>query len=186
MNSKKPIYKRKWFPYVVAVILLLAIIPPKDDTEESVVVERKQAETTEKAKEVSAKSVDSSEKEVEEIAEIVPLTKDDVLAKFELDSDIGPYIDAPFIFVGNRKDTADYYALADTDEYRNASVIFKDGEIARVKFIPEGDADPVEILAEFGITEKPRKLSGMIASYEVALIPLFWTQNIEKYPFELD
>lgn len=186
MDSKKPIYRRKWFPYVVVVILIFAIIPSKDDVEESVVVESKQAETTEKTQEVSAKSADSTEKEVEEIAEIVLLTKDEVLAKFELDSDIDPYIDAPFIFVGGRKDTADYYALADTEKYRNASVIFKDEEIARVKFIPEGDTDPVKFLAEFGIVDKPRKLSGMTGYYEIALIPLFWSQNIERYPFELD
>ena len=117
---------------------------------------------------------------------IKPLSKDDVLAKFPLDSDIEPYIDAPFNFVGNRTDTADYYSLADTERYRNASVIFKDGEIASVKFIPEGSTDPVAILREFGIAEEPRKLSGAITAYEVALIPLYWSQNIEKYPFELD
>lgn len=121
-----------------------------------------------------------------EETEITPLTKDEVLAKFPVDPDIGPYIDGPFIFTGNRTDTADYYALADTERYRNASVIFKDGQIARVKFIPEGGTDPVELLADFGITDEPRKLNGYAGFYEVALIPIYWTQNIERMPFELD
>lgn len=186
MDTKKPIYRRKWFPYVAAVILILAIIPSKDDTEKSAEVEQEQAQPKEKAQQVEEKSEESAQEVVEEVAKIVPLTKDEVLAKFALDSDIKPYIDGSFIFVGNRKDTADYYALADTERYRNASVIFKDGEIARVKFIPEGDTDPVEFLAEFGIVDKPRKLSGRTGYYETALIPLFWSQNIERYPFELD
>lgn len=135
-----------------------------------------------------AESAPEKEQVIETNAEesVSPLSKEEVLAKFALDSDIEPYIDAPFTFVGSRTDTADYYSLADTDKYRNASVIFKDGEIASVKLIPEGNADPAELFAEFGITDEPRELSGAITAYEVALIPMYWSQNIERYPFELD
>ena len=174
-RNNQPFYKRKWFAYTIAILLLLSAIAAF--TQES----EEQAEQS-----VETPTQDVSNEPAEEEASIKPLTKDEVLAKFPLDSDIGPYIDGQFTFVGSRTDTADYYALADTDRYRNASVIFKDGEIARVKFIPEGDTDPSELLAEFGITDKPRELSGAIVAYEVALIPLYWSQNIEEYPFELE
>jgi len=117
---------------------------------------------------------------------ITPLTKDEVLAKFPIDEDIPPYIDGAFILIGDRKETADYYSLADTDLYRNASVIFQDGAIVSVKFIPEGNTDPAAFIKEFGIDEEPRKVSGYSGFYEVSIIPRFWSQNIEKYPFELD
>jgi len=119
-------------------------------------------------------------------AAIKPLTKDEVLAKFPIDEDIPPYIDGAFILIGDRKETADYYSLADTDRYRNASIIFQDGAIVSVKFIPEGNTDPAAFIKEFGIDEEPRKVSAYTGFYEVSIIPRFWSQNIEKYPFELD
>ena len=182
-QQTQPFYKRKWFAYTVAILLVLSafsLFGGNDEEEQA-----EQSEETPKQAIAEDKAEVQAEPAVEE-AHIKPLTKEEVLAKFPLVSDEEPYIDGQFTFVGNRTDTADYYAFADTDRYRNASVIFKDGEIARVKFIPEGDADPVEILAEFGITDKPREISGLTGYYEVALIPMYWSQNIERYPFELD
>lgn len=186
MNEKIPFYKRKWFPFVAVIILIFALIPSKDEPEKTADNTPQKETQSKEETQAESKPPAKSSAPVEDAVESVPLTKDEVLAKFELESDDPPYIDAPFIFVGNRKDTADYYLLADTNQYRNASVIFKDGEIARVKFIPEGDTDAGEVLAEFGITDKPRKLSGAAGAYEIALIPIFWSQNIERYPFELD
>lgn len=182
-HNNQPFYKRKWFAYTIAILLILSAF--------SLFGGNDQEEQAEQSEETPTQAVTKEKAEVQaepavEEAHTKPLTKEEVLAKFPLDSDIGPYIDGQFTFVGNRTDKADYYALADTDTYRNASVIFKDGEIARVKFIPEGDVDPVETLAEFGITDKPRELSGAAGAVEVALIPLYWSQNIETYPFELE
>jgi len=115
-----------------------------------------------------------------------PLTKEEVLSNFAIDEDIEPYVNGQFIFVGGEIDTADYYTLADTERYRNASVIFKDGQIVRVKFIPLDNVKAEDIFTEFGITDKPRKINGMTGFYEVALIPQYWSRNIERHPFELD
>ncbi len=115
--------------------------------------------------------------------EVKPLTKEEVLSKFEVDEE---FIDGEFKFVGSRTETADFYSLADTDRYRNGSVIFKDGQIARVKLIPAENQDVNKLFEEFGITNEPRKLNGMASFFEVALIPKYWSQNIEWYPFELD
>ena len=188
-SPTKPWYKR-WKPWAI-IILALGIFgnllpdqspEPAADAEPVAKAPAAKAEPavkeSEEADAVQPVQTDST------VQPVQPLTKDEVLAKFPLVAGEEPYIDGTFAFVGNRTDTADYYSLEDTDRYRNASVIFKDGEIARVKFIPEGDTDPAEFLAEFGITEKPRELGGMIKSYEVALIPMYWSQNIERYPFE--
>ena len=207
---KKPWYKR-WTAWAVIFVVFVIVgnllpdppdaLPAEEEPAAELLTQTKSAEelaaekaneerATERAAKIQEVSTEPSEAQAEKPAEkkapAKPLTKEEVLTKFPLDSDIGPYIDGPFIFVGNRKDTADYYALEDTDRYRNASVIFKNGEIARVKFIPEGDTDPADLLKEFGITEKPRELSGMTGYQEVALIPMYWSQNIEWYPFELD
>ena len=207
---KKPWYKRwtAWAVIIVALGIFGNLLPDVSDDPPAEVQpaaelltqtksaeelaaekanEERAAERAAKIQEVSTEPSEAqAEKPAEKKAPAKPLTKEEVLAKFPLDSENGPYIDGPFIFVGDRKDTADFYLLEDTDRYRNASVIFKNGEIARVKFIPEGDTEPEELLAEFGITEEPRELGGMVISYEVALIPMFWSQNIKLYPFELD
>lgn len=175
----KPIYKRWqfWLGLVVALIVLGNILPdPPDD---------KKAELVKDDTKVSAKDkeVKTEKKPAKTIA---PLTKDEVLANFEVEPSVEPFIDGIFTFVGNRTDTADYYSLADTDRFRNASIIFKDGQIARVKLIPNDDKNVNKLFEEFGITDEPRKLSGAAGFYEVALIPKYWTQNIEKYPNEQD
>lgn len=190
MDTKKPIYKRKWFPYVAAVILLLAIIPSKDDKEKSAEVEQEQAQPKEKAQEVEAKSEESSEEVVEEVSKIVPLTKDEVLAKFELMSEEygkNNYIDGKFLLKDGTWAQADFYFLEDTDHYRNASVLFKFGEIVKVKFIAESGINPKDIFTEFGLDDVEfRESPGMVKSYEIALDDDFWTDNIESYPFEID
>lgn len=206
---KKPWYKRwtAWALIVIVVGILGNLLPDASEDEavetpaatepltqtksaEELAAEKaneeRAAEREAKIAEVQSVSTESTEIKAEPVAVLKQLTKEAVLAKFTIDGNIGPYIDGTFIFTGNRTDTADYYALADTDQYRNASVIFKDDEIARVKFIPEGGTNPADFLAEFGIYEEPRKLSGAAGYYEIALIPLYWSQNIEKYPFELD
>lgn len=190
MDSKKPIYKRKWFPYVAAVILLLAIIPSKDDPEKSAEVEQEQALPKMKAQEVEAKSEESPEENNEEAAKIVPLTKDEVLATFELMSEEygqNNYIDGKFLLKDGTWAQADLYFLEDTDRYRNASVLFKFDEIVKVKFIAESGISPADIFAEFGLENVEfRESSGIIKSYEIALDDDFWTDNIERHPFELD
>ncbi|KGR87414.1 hypothetical protein [Lysinibacillus odysseyi] len=212
---KKPWYKRwRMWVYVFAALAIFGLIMPdareeaepattevprytqtKSEAElaaEKVAAARAKAEKANeehaaaKAVEVQPVSTTTGKKENKPVAQLIQLKKGAVLAKFTIDGNIGPYIDGTFVFTGNRTDIADYYALADTDHYRNASVIFKDDEIARVKFIPEGGTDPAVFLAEFGIYDEPRKLSGAAGYYEVALIPMYWSQNIEKYPFELD
>ncbi|MGY3187135.1 hypothetical protein [Lysinibacillus sp. TE18511] len=182
---EKPWYKRwqVWLGVVVALGLLGAILPEPPENKKVVDSQAKE----EVVKDASEEKTQTNTPETKpEPVEIKPLTKDEVLSKFEVDSDIKPYIDGQFTFDGNRSDTADYYALADTDKYRNASVIFKDGQIAKVKLIPAENQDVGKLFEEFGITEEPRKLSGYAGAYEVALIPMYWSQNIERYPFELD
>lgn len=175
----KPIYKRWqfWLGLVVALIVLGSILPdPPDD---------KKNDTEASAKDKEVKTEKSATKE-EPTKTIAPLTKDEVLANFEVEPSVEPFIDGTFTFVGNRTDTADYYSLADNDRFRNASIIFKDGQIARVKLIPNDAKNVNKLFEEFGITDEPRKLSGAAGFYEVALIPKYWTQNIEKYPYEQD
>ena len=192
MNGKKPWYKRKkfwkWAGISYLSIMLIGIVGGflLDITGYSDKVEAEQQAQQEAAQ---AKKVDEKTKPTEvksEESEVTPLSKEDVLAKFAIDSGVDPYIDSEFIFVGSRTDTADYYSLADTDHYSNASVIFKDGQIARVKLIPGDGQDVNKLFEEFGITDEPRKLSGVAGAYEIALIPKYWSQNIERYPFELD
>lgn len=173
----KPWYKRwqVWLGALVVLALLGAILPdPPDDkkaevakTDVDVSTEDKKVETKEDSKKIS------------------PLSKNEVLENFEVEPSVEPFIDGTFTFVGNRTDTADYYSLADNDRFRNASIIFKDGQIARIKLIPIEDKNVNKLFEEFGITDEPRKLSGA-GFYEVALIPKYWTQNIEKYPYEQD
>lgn len=192
MNAKKPWYKRKkfwkWAGISYLAIMLVGIVGGflMDVTGYSDKVEAEQQaqqDVTQAKKDVG---LDKKKAEKTDKIEPTPLPKDEVLAKFALDSDIDPYIDGDFSFVGNRTDTADYYSLADTDKYRNASVIFKDGEIASVKLIPSDGQDVNKLFEEFSITDEPRKLSAAAGAYEVALIPMYWSQNIERYPFELD
>jgi|SRR5690554_4996774 len=172
--------KRK-IMYSAVAVALLTLTACTSDTAEPVDNEPI-AEVKPTTNEVSS---ETPEPTVIEETEITPLSKDEVLAKFELYPDEQPIENGTFTFVGNRTDTADYYSLDDTAEYRNASVIFKDGQIARVKLIPEGDADVNALFEQFGITDEPREVgNGLIKTYEVALIPLYWSQNIEKYPFE--
>jgi len=173
-KTEKPWHKRwqVWLAIIIVIGVIGNILPDASE---------------DKKEEAAAKdAVEEKPETKSEPIEIKPLTKDEVLSKFEVDSDSKPYINSQFIFVGNRKDNADYYALADTDRYRNASVIFKDRQIARVKLIPSDEQDVNKIFENFGITDEPRKLSGAAGTYEVALIPIFWSQNIEKYPFDLD
>lgn len=175
----KPIYKRWqfWLGLVVALIVLGSILPdPPDDKKEELV--KDDTEVSAKDKEVIT--------EKKPTKTIAPLTKDEVLANFEVEPSVEPFIDGTFTFVGNRTDTADYYSLADNDRFKNASIIFKDGQIARVKLIPNDAKNVNKLFEEFGITDEPRKLSGAAGFYEVALIPKYWTQNIEKYPYEQD
>lgn len=138
----------------------------------------------------SKEKVDMNEKKEKkskvESVEVKPLTKEEVLSKFEMDNDYPPYIDKPFIFKDESTDTADYYSLADTERYRNCSVIFKDGNIAKVKFIPLSGVKAEDISTEFGITDTPQKLSGAAGAYEVALVSKYQDSNIKLYPFELD
>lgn len=189
MNSKNTQDKRKiswkWILIAVLAVSIVGAILPNDE-EKAETHEANSPVTTEVPHDKSSAKTENKATQKHAADEINPLTKDEVLAKFEVDVDTDPYINGPFLFVGNRKDTADYYVLADTDKYRNASVIFKDGEIAKVKLIPSENQDVEKLFEEFGITDKPRKLSGAAGAYEVALIPVFWSQNIEKYPFELD
>jgi len=183
----KPIYKRWqfWLGLVVALIVLGNILPdPPDDKKVELV--KDDTEVSAKDKEVKTEKSVTKEKQEEPTKTIAPLTKDEVLANFEVEPSVEPFIDGTFTFVGNRTDTADYYSLADTDRFRNASIIFKDGQIARVKLIPIDDKNVNKLFEEFGITDEPRKLSGAVGFYEIALIPKYWTQNIEKYPYEQD
>jgi len=178
----KPIYKRGqfWLGLVVALIVLGSILPdPPNDKKNDTEVSAKDKEV------ITEKSVTKKNQE-EPTKTIAPLTKDEVLENFEVEPSVEPFIDGTFTFVGNRTDTADYYSLADNDRFRNASIIFKDGQIARLKLIPNDDKNVNKLFEEFGITDEPRKLSGAAGFYEVALIPKYWTQNIEKYPYEQD
>lgn len=180
----KPIYKRWqfWLGFVVALIVLGSILPdPPDDKKAELVKD----DTEVVAKDKEVENVPSDVKE-DPAKTITPLTKDEVLENFEVEPSVEPFIDGTFTFVGNRTDTADYYSLADNDRFRNASIVFKDGQIARVKLIPNDDKNVNKLFEEFGITDEPRKLSGAAGFYEVALIPKYWTQNIEKYPYEQD
>lgn len=207
MKEKKTWYKNKtvWKWIGISIIAMAILgkffeftgISDKIEAQKEERAEEQSKKETEKATHDTtdrdrdkAKNVKSSmyqEKEDSPPAEPTkPLTKNAVLSKFAVDSDSKPYIDGTFNFVGSRTDTADYYELADNDKYRNASVIFKDGQIARVKLIPGEGQDVNKLFESFGITDEPRKLSGAAGAYEVALIPIFWSQNIEKYPFELE
>lgn len=183
----KPWYKRWqfWLGLVVALIVLGNILPdPPDNKKEELV--KDDTEVSAKDKEVETEKTVTKEKQEEPAKTIAPLTKDEVLANFKVEPSVEPFIDGTFTFVGNRTDIADYYSLADNDRFRNASIIFKDGQIARVKLIPNDDKNVNKLFESFGITDEPRKLSGAAGFYEVALIPKYWTQNIEKYPYEQD
>lgn len=205
MNKKKPLVKswKFWLGLVVLLGLLGKILPEPPEEKPNESISSFEADTSQEKQNtnINDTKISNSEKgitsqDIKSNKEIIkntsidtsdkPLTKDEVLNKFEIDRDIEPYVDQKFIFVGNRTDTADYYALEDNDKYRNASVIFKDGQIARVKLIPEEGQDVNKLFKDFGISEEPRKLDGYAGAYEVALIPIFWSQNIERYPFELD
>lgn len=181
-KNEKPWYKRwqVWLGVFVVLAILGAILPDPADNENVEVVNSapEENEGTEK----SETKEETKDKEVSK--EVIPLSQDAVLDKFETDSDSGPYINGTFTFVGNRTDTADYYSLTDTEQFRNASIIFKDSQIARLKLIPNEGQNVNELFEAFGITDEPRKLSGMAGFYEVALIPMYWTQNIESYPYE--
>lgn len=183
----KPIYKRWqfWLGLVVALIVLGSILPdPPDDKKAELVKD----DTEISAKDIEVKTEESvtKEKQEEPAKTIAPLTKDEVLENFEVEPSVEPFIDGTFTFVGNRTDTADYYSLADTKQFRNASIIFKDGQIARVKLIPNAVENVNKLFEDFGIKDDPRKLNGAAGFYEVALIPKYWSQNIEKYPYDLD
>lgn len=180
----KPIYKRWqfWIGLVVALIVLGSILPDPPNNKKTEVVED-DTEVSTKDKEVKTEKSVIKEEPAKTIS---PLTKNEVLENFEVEPSVEPFIDGTFTFVGNRTDTADYYSLADSDRFRNASIIFKDGQIARVKLIPNDDKNVNKLFEEFGITDEPRKLNGAAGFYEVALIPKYWTQNIEKYPYEQD
>lgn len=184
--NKKPWHKNKTVWKWIGIVFVALFIIGKffEFTGISDKVEAQKEEMAEKTSQDNRSKAKDSEESSS--SAIKPLTKDEVLNKFAVDSDSKPYIDGTFNFVGSRTDTADYYELADNDKYRNASVIFKDGQIARVKLIPNEGQDVNKLFEDFGITDESRKLSGAAGAYEVALIPIFWSQNIEKYPFELE
>ncbi|MFJ7665306.1 hypothetical protein ACIQXW_23390 [Lysinibacillus sp. NPDC097162] len=177
-KSRKPWFKRwqVWAGVFVFLVILGIILPePPDD---------KNAEVVKKESNIEVKSEKTHSKTEPEIGS--PLTKDEVLENFEVEPSVEPFINGTFTFVGNRTDTADYYSLADTDKFRNASIIFKDGQIARLKLIPIDAKNVKKLFEDFGIAGDPRKLNGAAGFYEVALIPKYWTQNIEKYPYDKD
>ncbi|MGE7843948.1 hypothetical protein ACQKNX_24580 [Lysinibacillus sp. NPDC093712] len=176
---KKPIFKRwQFWVGVVAGLIVLGLILPDPPADKEITVETEDIEVTEKDSKVGTEKPEATK----EPKKITPLSKDEVLENFEVE----PYLNGTFTFVGDRTETADYYSLADTEQFRNASIIFKDGQIARVKLIP-GDIKNVDkIFEDFGVKDEPRKLSGAAGFYEVALIPKYWSQNIEKYPYDLD
>lgn len=180
MNNKvrKPWFKR-WQVWagLLVFLVILGVILPEPPSDKNVKVVKKESTVEIKAEKTQSKT---------EPKNTSPLTKEEVLENYEIEPSVEPFINGTFTFVGDRTDTADYYSLADTDKFRNASIIFKDGQIARLKLIPT-DANNVEKLFEdFGIASDPRKLNGAAGFYEVALIPKYWTQNIEKYPYDKD
>lgn len=180
MNNKtrKPWFKRwqVWAGVFVFLVILGIILPepPEDKNAEAV---KKESTAKVEAKKTKIKT---------EPKNTSPLTKEEVLENYEVEPTVEPFIDGTFTFIGDRTDTADYYSLADTDKFRNASIIFKDGQIARLKLIPIDANNVKKLFEEFGITGDPRKLNGAAGFYEVALIPKYWTQNIEKYPYDKD
>lgn len=124
-----------------------------------------------------------------ESPEISPLSKDEILAKFPAATDEESYENGQFQFVGNRTDTADYYWLAPSDTFEDARVIFKDGEIAAIKLWLSEGADVGKAFEAFGIAdaaENARKQNDYANVYEYAIIPIYWTQNIELYPNEFE
>lgn len=179
MNKiSKPWFKRwqVWAGVFVGLVILGTILPEASDNK------NEEVEKSEQKIEVKAEKTQNKT----ETKKMVPLSKDEVLEIFEVEPSIEPYLDGTFTFVGERTDTADYYSLADTKQFRNASIIFKDGQIARVKLIPNAVENVNKLFEDFGIKDDPRKLSGAAGFYEVALIPKYWSQNIEKYPYDLD
>lgn len=67
--------------------------------------EERAAERAAKIEEVSTEPSEAqAEQPAEKKAPAKPLTKEEVLSKFPLDSERGPYIDGPFIFVGNSQE----------------------------------------------------------------------------------
>lgn len=129
MDSKKPIYKRKWFPYAVAILLLLAIIPAKDDTEKSAEVEQEQAQPKVVKQEVSKSEEVSSEEIVEETVEADPLTKDKVLSMVTIDPDMRPYENGTFILKDNTLIKADMYFFGEGNGYIDGTAIFSDEDL---------------------------------------------------------
>jgi len=174
----KPWHKRwqVWVVVFIALLVLGTILPAATDNKNEEVV-KYEPKIVVKAEKTQNKT---------ETKKITRLTKDEVLENFEVEPTTEPYLDGSFTFVGDRTDTADYYSLADNEHFRNASVIFKDGQIVRVKLIPNDAKNVNKLFESFGIKDKPRKLNGTAGFYEVALIPKYWSQNIEKYPYELD
>lgn len=204
MNNKleKPWYKRwkLWAKGFVALIIIGLLLP--DPPQEKPETTKEASEENINISNTKLKSDSVNEVEQKGVSKVVSeetkttsetklpkahiLTKDEVLKNFEVEPSVEPFIDGTFTFVGDRTDTADYYSLADTDKFRNASIIFKDGQIARLKLIPTDAKNVKKLFEEFGITGDPRKLNGATGFYEVALIPKYWTQNIEKYPYDKD
>lgn len=203
MNKKMAWYKKKvvwkWIGIVFVALCILGAILPEPPEEKSDVKEvvkepteqkdkNKEIVVTEEEEKVQKDSETTKDLEIKnKPAEIKILTKEEVLKKFEMDADIAPYINKPFIFKDSSTDIADYYALADNDRYRNASVIFKDGQIARVKLIPLNNIKAEILFEEFGISSPlVNRLPGMAGAFEATPIPAYSSQNIERYPFELD
>ena len=127
--------------------------------------------------------------EVEVEASPKPLSKADVLAKYALWEGDPIYENATFLKHSDIPIVADMYFLAETESFNDATVVFQDGQLAWVKLALENSDNVGEAFAEFGITdagEKARRASEYTHVYEYALVPAFWTQNIKKYPYELD
>lgn len=175
--------KRKLYKYggiALATLLAIGIIGNMTgyEPEKEVVQAEKDAEPTV-----------AEPQEVAEQPELAPLSKSEILAKFPLADGEPTYENGRFEFIGDRSDTADYYILAPSDTFEDASIIFKDGELAAVKlWLNEGD-DVGKAFEAFGIAdaaEQARRANEFTHVYEYAVIPLYWSQNIEKYPFEMD
>ncbi|MEH6942444.1 hypothetical protein [Bacillus sp. JJ722] len=173
--EKKPFYKRWWGVALIAligVVILGTILEPGEK---------------EKAKEVKedkpSTSATTTKQDETEPKKVITFAEFD--ATHTRDTEEKAYIDSPFILKSGEELTADYIMYVDGGYFDYASAVFNNKELARIKL--ETSASIKEIEKVLGVTfddsvivEKTR------IGYEIVFDPKFKSDNVHRYPFELD
>ncbi|WP_019241360.1 MULTISPECIES: hypothetical protein [Bacillus] len=129
---------------------------------------------------------------VEQAEEIKPAPPSPPIVNFanfdkanKRDTEEKVYMDGLFILENGERVTADYIMYADGAYYEYASAIFSEGKLARIKL--ETSATIGDIEKGLGITfDDSIKVDATRIGYEIIFNPTFDSNNIYRYPFELD